>query len=1113
MAMATRWLNHTGITQAALVLFLSMLFPLTFSPLVSLAEVATNITSTTGTGDLGTTVTHTGHLYDIEGGTRLGDGTGPILFHSFGDFSVGPRDIANFCNDSGRETSNIIGRVTELGVAHTSYIYGTIQTTGFDVGGLPTNLFLVNPNGIVFGPQGSFNVGGSVSFSTAQYLRLFDSLNGVSANFYANPASDGLANSVFAMAPVVDFGFLSPAAYGFLTAPDSSATITVKGSTLSVLPGQSISLVGGKVVIKGGAQLSAPGGRIHLASTASPGEFAAPPGESLANATTLQAVPNVDGVSGVPFTSFVSASLAPGSSIDVHGTNTVFVKGGQLVLSVKDATLNTSEILAQSDTISLSPGSSIVTSNSGAAPGADVQLIASSVQMEGASISTLTFGPGRGGDVIVTAGTLYLDGDSGISTETDFVGHGGDLQLNVGTLTLAGGASLKTLNNDSTGTTDDDGKVTLGVGGDIIIRGVNGLGSYATDVTITGRGSFDSSSEIKTENNIFTFASEFAGGKGGSVMIASQSITLDGGEITSLTNGFIGPGGEIDLGLRQLTITNGGQIESSTGTFDASGPGGHIKIDQFPEGLLAPSVTLSGSGINGLSAIFSLSTGNANPGEISITTGTFNLADGAVIKTGDPDSGPQGAGVTIHASNSVNITTGSAIFSQASTLDAGPLVITTPTLSMNQGLINTSTIDVGHAGNITLNVGKLTIENGSRVESSTIGSGSAGSITVQGLNGTTGSRADSVTIRDQGGLFTETGKVGINENSAAEGTGGNITIVSNMFTLENGASISAASSSISSLAKGGSITVDANLATVRTGAFITTESIRTTEEGGAAPGGDVVITAQALTLDHGSISAATAGSGDGGDITLTSSDSVTLQDHALVSASSQGTGNAGSITIDAGQQYLSTNSAVTTQAAHASGGDITVNAQEMIRLINSQINTSVAGGDTTFGGNIKIDPQFVVLQNSQILAQAFAGTGGNITIISNVFLADPNSLVDASSQLGISGTINIQSPLQNVGGELTALSQEFSSAAALLAQQCAARAAGGTFSTFVVAAREGLPVEPGGFLASPSLPAELLGSRLSGRAPQTQLSAVTDLFPKYDARPIQLVKFEDACRQ
>jgi filamentous hemagglutinin family protein len=1073
------------------VLFLGVLCPLTSSLPVSLAQGVTNITSS----GLGTEVPDpnlpppSNGVYDITGGTRPEGGLN--LFHSFGDFSVGPGHIANFLNGvsfdlngnplaAGLPTSNIIGRVTG---GNPSSIDGIIRTTGFD----NENLFLVNPFGIVFGPHGSVNVGGSVSFSTAQYLRLFDGAN--SANFYADSANDGLENSVFAMAPVVDFGFLSPAAYGFLTEPDPSATITVQGSTLSVLPGQSISLVGREVVIQGGAQLSAPSGRIHLGSTASPGEFAALPGESLANTTMLQAVPNnpEDPTSAVSFSSFGTVSLAPGSSIDVSGASTVFVKGGQLVLSVNDAVLSTlpsSQTPGLSETISLSPGSSIVTSNSGTDPGADVELIASSVQMDGASISTLTLGPGGGGDVIVTAGALTLKGGSQIFTKNDSVDRGGDLQLNVGTLTLVEGAILKTENNDSTGVTDEVGNVTFGVGGDIIIRGVDGLGSYATDVSITGRGSLGSS-EIKTSNGINAFAVGFAGGTGGNVMIDSQSITLNDGKITSESPGFIGPGGEIDLGLRQLTVSNGGQINSSTASFDLDSPGGKITIHELAEGL-APSVTLSGSGINGLSGIFSLSNGDTNPGEVSITTGTLTLSDGAVIKSGDPNSGPQGAGVTIDANNSVNITTGSAISSQASTLNAFPLVITTPRLSMNQGSINTSTVAQGNAGNVTFNVGQLTLDNGSRVESGTIESGSAGSITIQGLNGTTGSRADSVTIRGQSGLFTETGKVGTEVNSEAEGAGGNIKVVTNTFTLENGASISAASSSISALAKGGSITVDANLATVRTGAFITAESIRTTKEGGAAPGGDITITAR---------------------------NSVTLQDHALVSASSQGAGNAGSITIDAGQRYLSTNSAVTTQAAQASGGDITVKAQEMIRLINSQINTSVAGGDATLGGNIKIDPQFVIFQNSQVLAQAFAGTGGNINIISNVFLADPASIVDASSQLGISGTVNIQAPVQNVSGELVVLSEDFSSAAALLAQQCAARVADGKFSTFVVAAREGLPVEPGGLLPSPSVLTELGGSALSGQFPQTPHLPAEGLPQQYDASPVQMAKLGSACRR
>ena len=101
--------------------------------------------------------------YDITGGTRPGGGVN--LFHSFGDFNVPNNNIANFLNDSGLATSNILGRVTG---GNLSSIFGTIQTTGFG----NANLFLMNPAGFLFGPNATVNVGGMVSFTSADYLRL-----------------------------------------------------------------------------------------------------------------------------------------------------------------------------------------------------------------------------------------------------------------------------------------------------------------------------------------------------------------------------------------------------------------------------------------------------------------------------------------------------------------------------------------------------------------------------------------------------------------------------------------------------------------------------------------------------------------------------------------------------------------------------------------------------------------------------------------------------------------------------------------------------------------------------------------------------------------------------
>ncbi len=74
-------------------------------------EVLTSITPTIGTGDLGTSVSQAGNVYSITGGTRPENGTN--LFHSFGEFSVGTIDTAQFLNTTPElTTSNILGRIT-----------------------------------------------------------------------------------------------------------------------------------------------------------------------------------------------------------------------------------------------------------------------------------------------------------------------------------------------------------------------------------------------------------------------------------------------------------------------------------------------------------------------------------------------------------------------------------------------------------------------------------------------------------------------------------------------------------------------------------------------------------------------------------------------------------------------------------------------------------------------------------------------------------------------------------------------------------------------------------------------------------------------------------------
>ena len=132
----------------------------------------------------------------------------------------------------------------------------------------------------------------------------------------------------------------------------------------------------------------------------------------------------------------------------------------------------------------------------------------------------------------------------------------------------------------------------------------------------------------------------------------------------------------------------------------------------------------------------------------------------------------------------------------------------------------------------------------------------------------------------------------------------------------------------------------------------------------------------------------------------------------------------------------------------------------------------------------------MVLQNSQILAQAVQGAGGNITITTPLFLADQTSLVSASSQFGLNGTVTIQNPTSNLSESLGPLPSSMLEQQALQAQRCAALH-GGASSSFIIAGRDTVPTEPGGWLASSlgfhSLGRSLLADTMIDEQPPTTL--------------------------
>jgi filamentous hemagglutinin family protein len=223
-------------------------------------------------------------------------------------------------------------------------------------------------------------------------------------------------------------------------------------------------------------------------------------------------------------------------------------------------------------------------------------------------------------------------------------------------------------------------------------------------------------------------------------------------------------------------------------------------------------------------------------------------------------------------------------------------------------------------------------------------------------------------------------------------------------------------------------------------------------------GGDILLSGDQITVqDGGSVTSSTAATGSGGTVTIRAG-VLTLNSGGIVSSASSGTGDAGNIEINVGNTLSSLDATISTSTTSSAGGSIGIRGGFLIHFVNSSVTTSVSGGSGN-GGNITIDPQFVVLQSSKISADAFGGNGGNIHIIAGNLVMTPDSAITASSVLGVSGTISAPPADSTVGQRLVVLPVAYFDAASRLRAACAARG-GGDASTLVGVGRGGMPADP-----------------------------------------------------
>jgi filamentous hemagglutinin family protein len=330
----------------------------------------------------GTVVTNSGNQFNINGGQLSKDGSN--LFHSFQQFGLKDSQVVNFISNP--NIRNVLGRVVG---GDASYINGLIQVIGGN-----SNLFLMNPTGIVFGPNAQLNVPASFLATTATGI--------------------GLGNNWFDAVGVNEYATLmgTPSTFNFGTAqPGAIANL----GQLRVSNGQTLALIGGTVLSPG--TLSAPSGQIAIASV---------PGKNLVRISqtghllSLEISPssNLDSAS-VPLSPLTLSQLLTGGSSNATGvtvksdgsvqlTNSdLRVEPGDVAIVDTQVTGTNQKVAVSAQTTTVSAGRNLTLANRQLQTASDLKLQAGeAVRIRDSA--TNSFVTNAGGNLVVQGGQIDI---------------------------------------------------------------------------------------------------------------------------------------------------------------------------------------------------------------------------------------------------------------------------------------------------------------------------------------------------------------------------------------------------------------------------------------------------------------------------------------------------------------------------------------------------------------------------------------------------------------------------------------------------------------------------------------------------------------------------------
>ncbi|MEH1937965.1 MAG: filamentous hemagglutinin N-terminal domain-containing protein [Nostoc sp.] len=544
---------------------------------------------------------------------------GTNLFHSFEQFSVLTRNTAYFNNAA--NIDNVIARITGKSISN---IDGTLRANG------TANLFLINPNGIIFGPNASLNIGGSLVASTASSLNFADGTKFSATDPQTTPL---LTVSV----PVgLQFGATPGTIRNQSQASPGGAINGLEAPVgLQVQPDKTLALVGGDLVLEGG-NLTAKGGRIELGSVAL---------NSLVKMKQTDQGWDLgyESVNNFQDIQLISRTGIP-SYVDVSGEG-----GGNVLVQGRDVLLTgSSEILANSLNGQLAANLTVTASDT-------VKLIG------GEPLTVGTLGGGGAGNLTINARKLIVSNGAQVLLDTSVSNSVGQLTVNASdSVELIGGVSF---------TTPSSLNISFLPSG--LFSATYDVGNAGNITINTPRLSIREGAQVSTESSRLLLLPEnqsiAAMGQAGNLTVNASSILLEKGTLTS--NSDSGLGGNIMLQVRDLLLMrHNSQISTNAG---GDKTGGNITINA-PNGFLVATPL----GNNDITANANFGSG----GKITITTKNifgFVPRTGADVERLDPK-----------AINPNNLPTNDiTAFSQQNPSLNGTVQINSPDADPSKGLV------------------------------------------------------------------------------------------------------------------------------------------------------------------------------------------------------------------------------------------------------------------------------------------------------------------------------------------------------------------------------------------------------------------------------------------